>query len=43
MRKRAILPAVVLAFTCALPASAAENRGYGLSVVVDGSLAPEYA
>jgi len=43
MRKRAFLPAVVLAFACALPAGAAENRGYGFSVVVDGSLAPEYA
>jgi hypothetical protein len=43
MRKRTILPALVLAIACTLRASAAENRGYGLSVIVDGSLAPEYA
>lgn len=35
------LPAAVLALSCALPA-AAETRGYGLTVVVDGSAAPEF-
>ena len=46
MRKQATLPAVVLGLAAALsarPALAAENRGYGLSVVVDGSAVPEYA
>ena len=43
MRSPAILPAAVLALACALPASATENRGYGLSVVVDGSAVHEYA
>lgn len=43
MRNRSILPAAVLTFASVLPAAAAENRGYGLSVVVDGSRAPEYA
>jgi hypothetical protein len=38
-----MLPAAVLILASALPAAAAENRGYGLSVVVDGSSAPEYA
>jgi len=38
-----MLPAAMLILAGALPAAAAENRGYGLSVVVDGSSAPEYA
>jgi hypothetical protein len=43
MRARSVIPGAVLALACALPGSATENRGYGLSVVIDGNVVPEHA
>jgi hypothetical protein len=43
MRSNSILKAAVLTLVSVLPAAAAENQGYGLSVVVEGSRAMEYA
>jgi hypothetical protein len=43
MRGRAIPVLAVLALACSLPASATGTAGYGLSVLVDGAPAPEYA
>jgi hypothetical protein len=42
MRGRTILVVAVLALSCSFPAAAAAPGGYGLSVLVDGSPAPEY-
>lgn len=42
MRQRVILGAAALTLACALPASAAQTSGYGLSVVINGSRVPEY-
>ena len=42
MRKQTLIPAVVLALSCALPTAAAQTSGFGLSVVVGGGAVPEY-